>query len=150
MLEKLWNGLNLKQKTSDKKRVKKMVKTSHKLVERAYWIANLGIQRLPKRAFLELMNGASVAEVEGTVRYLSSSSKGLLIENNGDICVVNAMLGCSHCKYAIISNGWKIEQNKCALSNIVLAKDIAKAGKCENFLPIFLEQELKNKGWRES
>jgi hypothetical protein len=139
MLEKLWHVLNPVRKTSKGKGKKMAKKTSHNLIKRAFWIANLGIQRIPKSAFLKLMNGASIPEVEATLEFLSSGTKRLFIESNGDICVATEMLGCSKCRHVIMSDQWHMQHNKCALSNFVLDKDISKAGRCERFNPVYLE-----------
>jgi hypothetical protein len=108
-----------------------------KLVERAFWIANLGVQRFPKSAFLKLMDGASVEEVTATLDILCG--KGLFVENRGDICVNNSMLGCGHCKHVLKSDGWHVAENICNKTKVRLAKDISDAGICDDFTPTYLE-----------
>jgi hypothetical protein len=124
------------------------VKTNPKLTERAFEIACIdGSERLNKRIFFELMNGASVGEVEAVLQYLSSPKIGLYALDRNDVCVNKQRLCCSHCKHVEKSDGWRIQHNKCNLSKVILEKDISKAGICEKFLPVYLEQELSVKHW---
>jgi hypothetical protein len=139
------------QETSKKSGEKHLtVKTNHKLVKRAFEIACLdGSERLNKRIFFDLMQGASVGEVEAVLQYLSSPKIGLYQIDRNDVCVNKQRLCCSHCRHVEKSDGWHNQSNRCSLSNVVLDKDISKAGICGDFCPVYLETELKNRFWVE-
>lgn len=115
---------------------------NNRLIKAAYEIAGLGIPRMSKKAFCTLLSkfvGRDVSDMEvvATLAYFTGA-KGLFVENAGEICVVSSMLGCSKCVHVII-RGWHESENRCALSGVVLEKDISKAGRCDRFNPTYLE-----------